>query len=122
MRRTLYFVVAGTLALVVAWVGVRLLPQWTRIPDVTRPIELTLQARPGQDHIYSLDVVGIGSVDGDADICLVLNGSAYKPVRLHGRVRFVWGGDWYSPTATVRYIPVQVKSGSVLLRYRFNSL
>lgn len=100
----------------------RLTPQWTRIPDVTASTEVTLHGKSLQRRIYSLDVVGFGNIDGDAEISLVLNGEPYKGVKLHGRVRFVLDGDWHSPTAVVRYTAVSVKGGSLILRYRFNDL
>ena len=35
---------------------------------------------------------------------------------------FEWGGDWYAETATVRYEPAGVRSGKVVLHYRFHKL
>jgi hypothetical protein len=66
--------------------------------------------------------VGVGSVDGDAEISLMLNGEPYKPKRLHGRVLFTWRGDWYSQEAIVRYTPKSAKTGSIQLFYRFRAL
>ena len=120
MARIVRFVVAASIALVVAWVAIRMTPQWERIPDVTKSTEVTLHAKLRQRRISSLDVVGFGNIDGDAEISLILDGEPYKAVKLHGQVRFVWGGTWYSPTAVVRYTPGAVKRGSLTLRYRFN--
>jgi hypothetical protein len=122
MARVVRLVVAASLALVVAWVAFRLTPPWKRVPDVTTSTEVTLHAKPLQRRIYSLDIVGFGNIDGDAEISLVLSGEPYKDVKLHGHVRFLWGGDWYSPTAVVRYTVGAVKGGSLVLRYRFNDL
>ena len=100
----------------------RLTPQWTRIPDVTTSSEITLHGKSLQRRIYSLDVVGLGNIDGNAEISLVLNGEPYKSVSLHGHVRFVLSTNWSSATAVVRYSAVSVKGGSLILRYRFNDL
>jgi hypothetical protein len=122
MRSARYLIVLTIVALAGVWFLIRLLPQTASIADATTAQDLTLRAKPGQTHIYSLDVTGSGSIDGDAEICLMLNGKPYKPVKLHGRVHFSWGGDWYSQTATVRYAPHGVKRGALVLRYQFRTL
>ena len=122
MRGARYLVVVSLIALAGVWFLIRQLPQTASIPDATTAQDLLLRAKSSQTAIYALDVTGSGSIDGEAEICLMLNGQPYKPVKLNGRVHFSWGGDWYSPTATVRYTPQGVKKGALVLRYQFRTL
>jgi hypothetical protein len=92
------------------------------INDASRPIDVSLRAPHDKKAIYALDVVGVGRIDGDAEIALLLNGVPYKTKRLSGPVLFTWGGDWYNPEAIVHYTPVAAKGGSMKLSYRFRSL
>jgi hypothetical protein len=92
------------------------------IDDASRSIDVSLRAPPDLKAIYALDVVGVGRVEGEAEIALVLNGARYKPRHLGGAVLFTWGGDWYGPEAVVRYTPTSGASGSIVLSYRFRSL
>jgi len=50
---------------------------------------------------------------------LLLHGEPYKVAKLSGKVDFEWGGDWYAETAEIRYEPEDVRSGKVVLYYRF---
>jgi hypothetical protein len=115
-----------TAVLLVAAVAILVLWSWLPasliIADVARPTELTLRAKDHPDRVYALDVRGSGSINGEAEIALILNGQPYKTVRLNGPVHFAWGGDWYAPEAVVRYTPLSATSGSIKLRYRFRSL
>ncbi len=90
------------------------------LPDVTKPDTVTLMKNPGQGPIHSLTVTGLGEIDGDAVIILMLNGGPYKTEPLSGTVDFKWSGDWYSDQAEIRYTPTSVKGGKLRLRYRFN--
>ena len=53
---------------------------------------------------------------------MLLGGEPYKVKKLSGKVNFEWGGDWYSETAEIRYEPVKVRSGRLILHYRFHRL
>lgn len=92
------------------------------VPTVTEPAVITLKANPGSGSVVSLQIEGDGSIDGFALIELMLNGKPYRTERLQGSVAFTWGGDWYAPTAEVRYRPENVQGGRLQLRYRFQSL
>lgn len=122
MRRAFSLVgallVVGAASLLVYW----WLPGTATIPDASHAAELTLRAKGHENEIYALDVRGTGRIEGEGEIALILNGAPYKSVRLHGPVDFVWGGDWYSSVAVVRYTPLSPASGSIKLSYRFNWL
>ena len=92
------------------------------IEDASRPIDVRLRAPQESKAVYALDVVGVGRLEGEGEIALVLNGALYKPQHLSGCVLFTWRGDWYSPEAVVRYTPAPGASGSMALNYRFHSL
>lgn len=92
------------------------------IEDASRAIDIILHAPPDLKSVYALDVVGVGWIDGEAEIALVLNGAPYKSRYLDGAVLFTWGGDWYGPEAVVRYTPALGANGVITLNYRFRSL
>ena len=120
---TLVVVISAFVAISARPFSVYLWPTATvSIDDASRPVDVSLRAPPDLKAIYALDVVGVGRVEGEAEIALVLNGALYKPRHLGGAVLFTWGGDWYGPEAVVRYTPMSGASGSITLNYRFRSL
>ena len=92
------------------------------IADVRAPHILWLHAPAGKSKIVGLEVHVTGTIQGDADISLMLNGAPYRPEHLSGAVSFDWGGDWYSTEAEVRYTPQLVSEGKLSLRVRFREL
>ena len=93
------------------------------IDDVTKPANITLNApRDLQKRIVSIHIRGTGAVVGTAQIELMLNGSPYRTEKLAGPISFDWSGDWYSPTAEIRYQPIDAKDGKIALQYRFDTL
>lgn len=95
--------------------------QSVTLANLSEPRVLKLMAPDPNKPIFSLAIEGSGSVDGLAHIELMLNGKPYRSERLGGRVSFAWTGDWYSPTAELRYRPTKVQSGELQLRYRFGT-
>ena len=96
---------------------------WTRsveLADVTRTETVILRKMPGQGPVHSLSIRGSGTIQGHAEITLILNDASYKMEELSGQVDFQWGGDWDSDEAEIRYKPTSVTSGSLKLRYKFN--
>lgn len=89
------------------------------VSDVRRAETLMLGKETGDPYTHGLTIRGSGEIDGDATIALLFGGQPYKVAKLSGKVHFVWGGDWYSETAEVRYVPGEVRSGKVVLHYRF---
>ena len=55
------------------------------LPDVTKPETVTLIQNTRQGPIHSLTVTGLGKIDGDAVIVLMLNGEPYKTEHHHNR-------------------------------------
>jgi hypothetical protein len=76
--------------------------------------------KTGKRYTHGITIRGIGQIDGEGIISLLLNGEPYKVAKLSGKIDFQWGGDWYSETATIRYEPTIVRSGKLVLRYRFH--
>src|SRR5262245_61784172 len=92
-------------------------PHEVRLADVQRPQVIMLKKEPN-----AIGIRGRGNLDGEAHVSLMLNGNPYKTERLNGKVSFSWGGDWYSDTAEIRYEPINVKSGELIVQYQFSSL
>ena len=90
------------------------------VADVTKPDIIFLKTKPRQSPVYSLDVVGHGKIDGNAEISLILDGAPHKTEKLSDKIDFRWGGDWYSDQVEIRYTPATVTGGSLNLRYKFN--
>jgi len=99
--------------------------QTVEIHDVTKAQTLILKKRFFQDTIESMYVEGSGFIDGKARIQRIIDspgGGPYDDDEISGKVHFQWGGDWYSDTAKIRYIPENVKSGYIKLTFSFNVL
>jgi hypothetical protein len=90
-----------------------------RVKDVTKSETIILKKRFTQDSISGLRVVGSGSIDGKAEVHLMLNGAVSKKEEVSGSVSFEWDGDWYADQAEVRYVPGTATSGTVTLKYQF---
>jgi hypothetical protein len=96
--------------------------QSASIADVRKEELVVLRHTKNTGHVYSISIRGIGNIDGEANISLVLNGEPYKTEKLKGKVNFDWGGDWYSDTAEIRYLPINVNSGEIVIEYKFSTL
>jgi hypothetical protein len=70
-----------------------------------------------KSDVTSLEIRGVGSIKGTAEIELILDGKTYREERLKGQVAFVWSGDWYSPTAEIHYRSVAVGGRELKLHY-----
>jgi hypothetical protein len=92
------------------------------IADLTQTTIIKLVSSNPEKHVVSLQIRGAGSIDGTAQIELMLDGKPYRSEQLQGPVSFSWGGDWYSPTAEIRYRPSNVRGGKLSLDYRFGTL
>lgn len=89
------------------------------VKDVSKGETITLKKNLSQGSISSIQIAGMGSVVGNGEVQLILNGAVYKKESVSGSVKFEWSGDWYSDDAEVRYIPGTATSGALTLRYRF---
>lgn len=94
------------------------------ILDVSKPQTIVLRKRFYQGSIDMMRVHCSGFLEGKAKIQRILyNGDIcegpYNEENLNGKVSFSWGGDWYSDTAEIRYIPDSVTAGKLTLTYSF---
>lgn len=87
--------------------------------DVRQPQTLVLGKKTGSPA-HGITIRGSGQIDGEATISLLLHDEPYKVAKINGHVDFEWGGDWYSETAEIRYAPTNVRSGKVVLHYKFH--
>ena len=90
--------------------------------NVKEPRTISLEHSISNSSIYALSIEGSGYIDGVATMVLILNGDSYRAERISGTVDFAWGGDWYSDLAEIRYVPIDVTSGSITLHYEFKSI
>lgn len=92
-----------------------------QIADVRKEEVIVLRSDPDRGPVHGISIRGRGSLEGEAQISLMLNGAPYKTEKLIGKVNFSWGGDWYSDTAEIRYEPIRVKSGQLVIEYEFST-
>ena len=95
--------------------------QSASVTNTSEPAIIKLTSQAGK-QVVSLQVIGSGSIDGSAEIALVLDGKPYRSQHLKGNVSFTWADDWYSPLAEIHYRPTKVQGGRVDLQYRFGTL
>ena len=97
-------------------------PHEVKLADVQTPQAIVLKKEPNAGIVHGIDVRGHGHLDGEAHVSLMLNGNPYKTERLNAKVSFSWSGDWYSDIAEIRYEPINVKSGELVVEYQFSLL
>jgi hypothetical protein len=115
MTRALPFLLCAYLALS----GCSRVDREVSVRDVTKSETIVLRKKPGQGPIYAISIVGSGSISGDAEFQLILNGAVYQKKGITGRSSFEFGGDWYSDEAELRYVPKHVSDGNLMLKYSF---
>jgi hypothetical protein len=94
--------------------------QRLEITDLQKLQIITLSKRPSQGNIYSLSIHCTGKINGKAR--MMPDGKRQDTKELSGNVNFTWGGDWYADSVEIRYEPIQVSSGSLILEYTFSDL
>jgi hypothetical protein len=94
--------------------------QKLEITDLQKPQIIRLSKRPSQGNIYSLSIRCTGKINGKAR--MMPDGKRQDTKELSGNVNFTWGGDWYADSVEIRYEPIQVSSGSLILEYTFSDL
>jgi hypothetical protein len=96
--------------------------QTVQIKDATKSETIVLRKWGHQRAIYAMEVNISGRIKGRARVQLILHSDPYKEEQLSGKVHVIWGGDWYSDEAEIRYQPEDVDSGELKIRYRFIDL
>ena len=97
-------------------------PHELKVADVQTPQVIMLKKEPSAGNVHGIDIRVRGNLDGEAHVSLMLNGNPYKTERVTDKTSFSWSGDWYSDTAEIRYEPINVKSGTLIVEYQFSSL
>ncbi len=90
------------------------------VADVTKAETMVLRKHPEQGAIHGITLAAAGSIRGEAELQLILNGSVYQKEAISGPVRIAFQGDWYADEAELRYVPRQVSGGSLLIDYAFH--
>ena len=96
--------------------------EYKNIKDVQKPEVIMLHKKSYQGGVYALTIICSGYINGNAKLILILNGEPYKTENLSGKIKFQWGGDWYSDSAEIRYEPDSVKEGKLHIKYIFRDL
>ena len=92
------------------------------VKDITKTEIIVLKKKPSQGAIHAISITGSGSISGVGEAQLILNGTVYRKEEISGRFSFDFSGDWYSDEAEIRYIPRNVSSGSLTLKYGFRDI
>jgi hypothetical protein len=96
--------------------------QETKISAVTKAETIVLQKQADQEYIVSLHLRVHGNLDGQARLSLMLQGKNYKSEHVSGNINFTYDGDWYSNSAEIRYEPINVAAGTLLIDYSFSTI
>jgi hypothetical protein len=78
--------------------------------------------KTGPGSVYSIAVRGRGNIAGRTRISLIEGGVSRETQEIHSAVDFKWSGDWYSDTAEIKYEPIEVKGGELIIEYLFATL
>lgn len=81
----------------------------------------TLVFKTPRSNVHAIVISASGSIDGRAEVQLILNGSVYQRKDVTGKFETEFLGDWYSQEAEVRYAPQNVTKGEVAIKVRFRS-
>lgn len=93
-----------------------------KIKDVTKSETIILRKWGYQGNINAMEINISGRIKGRARIQMILHSGPCKDEVLSGKVNVRWGGDWYSDVAEIRYLPEDVESGELKIRYRLISI
>jgi hypothetical protein len=91
------------------------------VADVTKEEVIILKKEPGKGFVHTISIHGSGNIDGEARILWIVGGSP-QTESLKGKVNFTWSGDWFSDTAEIRYEPVNVSKGGLVIEYHFATI
>jgi hypothetical protein len=115
--KTFYILIIAILAILL--VSCAKYDQRLVIKDLKNTQLVSLHKKQGQRAICSMGIRGSGRIDGKARIVLMLNGAPYKEADINDKVSFSWGGDWYADSMELRYQPLEVRSGELVIEYYF---
>ena len=91
------------------------------VPVSSKSQKIILKSN-NEGNIYSINIRCSGYVDGEAKIMLMLNEKSYKTKNISGNISVIWGGDWYSDSATIIYKPINANKGEIEVEYKFNEI
>jgi len=96
-------------------------PKRVRIQMVADTLRYEMLPYPHQQQIYSLNVEITGHLDGKAYLCLRQENDDYSETIFldRGKVDQIVRLEWTTTGCLMDYYPVDVKSGDLLVRYRF---
>jgi len=92
------------------------------IADVTKEQVIMLAEEKKPENVNSLYITITGNIDGSATIQRSYKDKKmYNPEMISGKVNLRLGSDWYDDKCLIIYTPSDVVSGSLKIRYKFDT-
>ena len=91
-----------------------------KISDVAQKTEITLST--DKTGIHALHILITGHIDGEATIRQGNSNVKHTYERKAGDVNLPIQTDWYENNCVIEYEPVDVKSGDLSIRYKFENI
>jgi hypothetical protein len=92
------------------------------VDNVSNAQTIVLKNDSANKHPFGISIEVSGKIDGQANIYLMLKGKSYKSEIIKNHFSFTWSTDWYSDSAEIKYEPIGVKEGNVMIKYSFGTL
>ena len=89
------------------------------ISHIKQKQTIVLHKKASQNGIYGIKINIAGTIKQEAALSLMLGDQTYRTKKLKNNFSFSWSGDWYSDTARIIYVPINVESGKVIIEYEF---
>ena len=86
-----------------------------------RHVQVIVLKKTKSGSVHSIAVRGRGNIAGRARISLI-EGGVSRETEIENNVDFKWSGDWFSDTAEIKYEPIEVKGGELVIEYVFSTL
>ena len=82
-----------------------------------------LNKKETQKNVVGYKIIFKGYIDGKAKIVIYNEDKIYNEKIISDKIEFNWGGDWYSDTIKLQYIPLsKIKKGKIEISYILESL
>jgi len=88
------------------------------IKDVSKAETFKLGDNLGFGDTHRVTIRVTGQLDGTAGISNPITGNTLTPIG--GTVDLEWSGDYYTNRADIRYVPQDVRGGSLTIAYEFH--
>jgi hypothetical protein len=87
--------------------------------DGTKNTTVKLEALQGQKGIHAVNIHIIGNIEGTGTISWT---AARKSKDISRKVDLTWSNEWYESSCIIDYKPKTVKSGEIIIYYKFENI